>query len=101
MHVLVNHWNAMDRARHLLLGFDLPIQATVHPGQMFSAPRLPHLSDYGEWQTEHQDGVLVSILINGSHKFGLGREILTKNCCIFIVRVTVQWVRVYSINTLY
>jgi hypothetical protein len=28
MHVLVNHWNAMDRARLLLPGFDLPTQAT-------------------------------------------------------------------------
>jgi len=47
---------------------------------MFSAPRPPHLSDYGDWQTEHRDGVLVSILIkweSQSHS-GLGREIFDK-----------------------
>lgn len=66
---------------------------------MFPAPRLLDISDYGEWQTEPQDGGSGQCAHKWESQSGLDREILTRNCCIFIVRVTVQWVRVYSINT--
>ena len=59
----------------------MPTKATTCRGRIYSALRLPDLSDYerekGRTNTELGFWVMASVLINGSHT-GLGREILTK-----------------------